>query len=359
MVSIPKAPRMEDEKEPFYMRMNPMELDVQLQSAELIFRSILEGKRVPLAPHENIEAWERDTLGDDWVRENEKFRKEVLRQVKANGETTPAWMESLAHMGDIAWEMFEAGDKGERMRPLETIDRAEVIEQFKDLKHKVQMSYYARCGAGDKMFGFRACIAVLRTFILDSEMLELAVSVLTECITDHEYNRDGMACLTVPAPPLERPGEFKDRGWSFLRNALDAFVVQAGGTEYRVMKGEQREEPAINTRSKDVAVLIAKCVVRAKDAPAVLAQLKLVHEDPPEDCWIERRELRDIIPVAKKMCEDLNSEKPSEFLTALRDILVEGEAFVANAPAPEVPAVAALTDGAAHAADAGSDDPSE
>lgn len=325
-----------DEKEPFYMRMTPMELDIQLQAAEVIFRSILEGKRVNISPHENIKDWEEEVLGDEWCAANETQRKEVLSQVKTDGENTPAWVESMGHMGDIAWEVFEAGDNGERMRDLESMDRDEVIAQLQDVRFKVEKSHYAKCGAGDRMFGFRACIALLRTCIRDSELLELVAAVLIECMKDHEYNRDGITCLTVPAPPLERPKDFKDRGWSFLRCAFDAFVVQAGGQGYSDgTPGEHRKpsEKSIDSCSKDVAVLIAECIVRTKDAPAVLAQLKLVHEEPPEDAWIERQELRAIIPLVKQTCEDLNNDMFSgscEWLLQLRDMIVEGEVFMAT-----------------------------
>jgi len=239
-------------------------------------------------------------------------------------------------MGDIAWEVFEAGDNGERMRDLQSMDRDEVIAQLQDVRFKVEKSHYAKCGAGDRMFGFRACIALLRTCIRDSELLELVAAVLIECMKDHEYNRDGITCLTVPAPPLERPKDFKDRGWSFLRCALDAFVVQAGGRGYSDGKtGEQSKssEKSIDSCSKDVAVLIAECIVRTKDAPAVLAQLKLVHEEPPADAWIERQELRAIIPLVKQTCEDLNNDMFSgscEWLLQLRDMIVEGEVFMAT-----------------------------
>lgn len=319
------------------MRMTPLELDVQLQTSELIFRSLLEGKHVPIAPHENIRDWEKEVLSPEWVEENQEQRKEIHSQVKDSGENSPMWMESLAHMGDIAWEVFEAGDTGERTRSLKIMDRAEIIEQFKDLKHKVKISYYARCGAGNLMHGLRACIGLFRTCSCDSELLECMVSVLIDCVTDHEYNRDALSCLTVPAPHLERSVKlgFKDRGWSLLRNALDALVVQAGGAAYSVSKEEELQEHPINSCSKEVAVMIAEFLVCMKNAPAVLAQLKLVHEDPPEDCIIERLELREIIPRAKQTCEDLNKVAPSEALVKLIDMLVEGEAWVARARAAD------------------------
>lgn len=318
------------------MRMSPLELDMQLQTAELVFRSILEGKRVRLSGHEAIQSWEKDMLGSGWCAENEKQRQEILYQMNTNGENTPAWMEAVGHMGDIAWEVLEAGGRGERIRSVESMDRVEIIEQFKDLKFKVQMSDYAVCGAGDRMFGFRACIALFRTCIRDSELLELMVSVLISCVRDNEYNRDGLACLTVPAPPMEREKEFKDIGWSFLRNALDAFVVQAGGSGYSTDSEDSYVLLGGDNCSKDVSVLIAELLVHMKNAPAVRAQLKLVHEDPPTDCWPERQELRNIIGIAEKTCQELSVEMPTsaEVLLKLREMLAEGKAYMARLPAP-------------------------
>lgn len=336
MANVAQAPGPEEgQKEPFYMRMTPMELDIQLQTAELVFGSILRGERVHLSGHENIQSWEKDMLGPAWCEKNEKQREEILSQMNANGENTPAWMEAVGHMGDIAWEVLEAGDRGERIRSVESMDRVEIIEQFKDLKFKVEMSYYAVCGAGDRMFGFRACIALFRACIRDSELLKLMTTVLILCVRNNESNRDCLACLTVPPLPMEREKEFKDRGWSFLRNALDAFVVQAGGSGYNSKMEDSFVVLSGDNCSKKVSTLIAELLVNMKNAPAVLAQLKLVHEDPPADCWLERQELRDIIPIAEKTCEDLSAEMPSSatVLLKLRDMLAEGRAYVARLPA--------------------------
>lgn len=291
-----------DQEEPYFMRMTPMEVDMQLQVAEMIFRSLLEGRRLPVTDHPDIESWEKDTLPKEWCDANNAQRKEIVKQVRADGENSPIWMECLAHMGDIAWEVLEAGSQGERIRELDTIDRVEVVEQFKDLRTKVEVSYFARCGAADRLYGLRACVAIFRTFIRDPDILKLMVTTLTWIITDHERNRDCLACITVPAPPMERSKTSKDKGWSFLRNALDAFIVQAGGTGYD--ESESDNHPS-HSHSKDVALIIAKLLLRAKDAPAAKVQIVIAQEDPPEGCWVERKELRAIIPRALERCEAL------------------------------------------------------
>merc|ERR1719247_1481716 len=124
-----------------------------------------------------------------------------------------------------------------------------------------------------------------------------------------EYNRDSLCCMTVPAPPLERSQNDKDRGWSFLRNALNAFVVQSGGVGY----GETgEEEHAPNCTNPEVALEIAKLLVLTSKAPAVLVQLVIVHDEVPEDAWLERAQLKEIIPLALKQCDVMDQMMPQE-----------------------------------------------
>jgi hypothetical protein len=205
-------------------------------------------------------------------------------------------------MGDIAWEVLEAGVNGERFRHIDDIDRVEVVEQFKDLKAKVEISYYGRCGAGDRFYGLRACVAMFRIFIRDPDVLKLMATTLRLIVTDHQRNRDSLTCITVPPPPMERARSSKDRGWSFLRNALDAFIVQAGGVGHDEPVSE-RFPP--HSTSKDVACEIAKCLLAVEDAPAAKVQIVIAQEEPPEGCWVERKELRSIIPRALERCEAL------------------------------------------------------
>ena len=51
----------------------------------------------------------------------------------------------MGHMGDIAWEVFEAGDNGERMRDLQSMDRDEVIAQLQDVRFKACSSLGMGC----------------------------------------------------------------------------------------------------------------------------------------------------------------------------------------------------------------------
>lgn len=310
-------------------RMTPMELDVQLQMAELVFRSLLEGKRVGVHPSENVDDWHREVLGEAWLQQNKCQRREVQRQMKASGENTPMWMEAMANMSDIAWEVFEAGDRGEMVRRFAEINRHEVLQQFKELYPKVRDSYYARCGAGDRLYGFRACIAIFQLFMRDPEMLDHCAKCLRLAIKDHAYNREGLAEVTVPLPPEARGPSFVDRGWSFLRHALDAFVVQAGGDAFgghapTADEDAKDKSAAVERQRPDpqVAVRIAECIVAARPAPALRAQLQLLKEPVPDGARIERRELHLMIPVVFQRTQQLlNEVGPHPGLSELMEML--------------------------------------
>lgn len=321
------------EHEPLHMRMTPMEFDIQLQAAELVFRSILEGKRLGVHPAQDIDDWYKEVLGEAWIQQNNQQRKEVLRQMKAAGENTPEWIESLAHMGDIAWEVLEAGNNGERLRKLEDIDRVEVIEQFKELLPKVRDSYFARCGAGDRLYGLRACVAIFRIFMHDPEMLDHCATCLKLVITDHEYNRDGLIELSVPMPPAERKDNHVDIGWSFLRAALDAYMVQAGGQPYSSKPKEQPEEAAKEAPRLEVAMKIAECVLATKNAPACIAQLKLLRKSMPVNACAERKELQLMLPALHARTLELIEQKPNTVLSELLEMLKSAGA-AEQMPAP-------------------------
>mmetsp|Transcript_95009 Transcript_95009/g.203985 ORF Transcript_95009/g.203985 Transcript_95009/m.203985 type:complete len:405 (-) Transcript_95009:12-1226(-) len=325
-------------KHPRMLRMTPLELDIQLQGAELVYRSILAGQRIAMDTQNEDDDWHREVLGEGWVQENNRQRKIVLQQMKDEGENTPEWMESQANMGDIAWEVFESGQKGERVRKLKDVDRVEIIEQFKELYPKVRDSYFARCGAGDRLWGLRACIGIFRLFIRDPEVLDLCAISLRLTITDHAYNRDGLAALSLPMPPEERLQEHEERGWAFLRAALDAYMVQAGGEPYdsgakAPEEGEEEEgeakkpEPAIDrTPTREVAIRIAECVVAAKGAPALVAQLKLLREPTVDNHCQERRELKAMLPGLIAKTEELIGHESTAtsgegFPVALKDLL--------------------------------------
>lgn len=298
-----------EQDETYYLRSTPMERDIMLQAAEITYRSIIEGYMPPASVDQEVQAWEEEHLGAEWSEQNELQRQELLRQVRISGEKTPAWMECVAHMGDIAWEMLEGGDKGERFRKHENIDRNELVEQFRALNFKVSVSYYGRCGAGDRVYGFRACIGIYHIFIRDPDVLKIMTSTLSYTITAHDYNRNSLTSITVPPLPLERLKGHKDIGWSFLRNALNAFVVQSGGVGY----GEQGdEEHSPNCTNPEVALEIAKLLVLTSKAPAVLVQLVIVHDEVPEDAWMERAELKAIIPLALKQCDVMDEVMPKE-----------------------------------------------
>lgn len=326
-------------------RLTPMELDIQLQAAELIFRAILEGKRPGICYPTDINQWYRDVLGDAWVEDNNEQRKIVHRQAQEEGEHTPMWTEAVGHMGDIAWDVLEAGLRGEKVRDLSTIDRKEIITQFEDLYPKVRDSHYARCGAGDRMYGLRACVAIFRLFPDDHEVLGWMVKCLTFIISANDVNRDALCELTLVLPPDERSDQFRDCGWSFLRAVLDAFMVQAGASKFDVATptegqaliqaddgaAEQDEaESAIvvhdedgvdRTPQLDVAIRIAECVLATRVSPAMVAQLSLLQQQPSENSPIERHELTQILPAVRLKLTELLTLQQQPILQYFLDML--------------------------------------
>jgi len=310
----------------------PLEKDMQLQMTEVLFRSILEGKRLSIDPKEDSEAWSERYLGKAWMVQNRRQRKEVHRRIQADGEDTPMWTEALANMGEIACEVFDFSSKGEMVRRLKNINRTEVVEQFKELCAKVRVSYYARCGAGDNLRGFRACIAIFHLFMRDSEVLDLCASCVRHCVSEHEVNRDVFAELSVPMPPAATDEDFVDRGWSFLRHALDAFMVQVGETpvggfvvEAPEAETEGESVPAGSAPefapSRAVALRIATALVGIRGAPAIQVQLLLLREPLPDGACTERRELKKLVHRASQKVSELLAEEPSETLEALGDML--------------------------------------
>jgi len=287
------AEQEESQKEPVFMHMTPLEVDLQLQAAELVFRSILLGKNVDVAYPEDLTDWQRETLGEEWVVENKKMRREVLRQMREEGENTPMWMEALANMGEIAWHVLESGYTGERTREFSSINREDLLAEFKELEPKVKMSYYARCGAGDRLHGLRACIAVLRLYEQDTEVLEWCSRCIAIVVSDNRYNRDGLVELTLPFPPEERLHDAREEGYSFLQACLSAMHAQAN----------------LDSESRALRPL-ARCLVATKQAPAMRKQLARLAAAPGENEPPAVKTLRSQWPAAREVVQMLHRQHP-------------------------------------------------
>eukprot|EP00933_Yihiella_yeosuensis_P071091 TRINITY_DN7928_c2_g1_i5.p1 TRINITY_DN7928_c2_g1~~TRINITY_DN7928_c2_g1_i5.p1 ORF type:complete len:348 (-),score=81.11 TRINITY_DN7928_c2_g1_i5:269-1312(-) len=310
------------------LHMTPLEVDAQLQVAEVLFRNLIQGKRVSAQPKSDIDsnAWCQNVLGKDWTERNNLQKEQVKQRIQENGENTPFWVEALHHVGELAFEVFEIGNVGgERVRKLQKVDRREVIQILKELRPKVDLSYYARCGAGHELVGLRASVAAIRLFCEDSEVLGECIRCLRLIITDQTFNRDGLAAITVPMRPDERREGHIDRGWSFLRAALDAFAIQAGADPFsKLSDDEGSEEPVlVPSRSQEVALQIADCIVAAKGAPAMRAQIGLLSEELPEDAPLERKELKEMLPSVFQKAQELAKSCPQNealetFLAMLR-----------------------------------------
>lgn len=310
----------------------PLELDVQLQIAELSCRAQLEAKRLNVTLPEDLDGWYKQQLGEAWFERNLLQRAEMKRLREEEGEGTPMWIEARTHMSDLALEVFEPGISGERMRKLGAIDRREVIGEFNDVRAKVKLSFYAKCGAGFQLVGFRASIAVLRLFIRDAEVLESTADCLLACIRDHQYNCEGLTAVTLPVPPAEREEGHVERGWSFLRAALDAILVQSGVAEpfqspsapSREKEEDDEEEaessPGVSSIRLEVAVKLADLLLTARAGRPLRAQLGLLREPLPADAVQDRRELHEMLPDAHAKLVELTSrckEKALVQLTAL------------------------------------------
>lgn len=327
-----------------FLKVTPLELDIQLQCAELVFRSILEGKRLNIADDGDIDEWHRETLGEAWVHQNAQQRQILKKQQDYTGENTPEWMESVSNMGDLAWEVFESTSCGETLRRLQDVDRTEVIELLRELYPKVRDSHYARCGAGERLYGLRACIALYRQFLEDPEVLDATAEVLKHCVQGVPYNRNGLAELSLPLPPVDRRLDTPERGWAFLRAALDAYMVQLGeqpwswrpedlknrdfsdsdwdGSEAGDVDAGRGSKPDIDrTPRRSTAIKIAESIVAVREAPAIVVQLKLLREPTPEEAPVERKDLADMVPAVYVKTQEAIASSPSEVLSNLLDML--------------------------------------
>jgi len=333
MAFVPPSVATEPEAEK--LRLTPMEIDVQLQAAELVFRSLLEGKRPAICFPKEVDDWYAEVCGSDWLAKNTAQRDLVASQMKRDGELTPMWVEAAGHMADIAWEMLEVQNGGlERVRKFALIDRTEILELLRELYPKVRDSRFARCGAGERGFGLRALVAVLRVFERDPEVLEVAARCLTLIVTDNNYNRDALAELFVPM--AEHRTADKKRGWSFLRAALNAFMLQAGAEGFPSPtpvgdddeEEKEEEEPAVlkvdnvdREPRRDVAVCIAECIAATKDSPALVGQLKLLRHEMPQDAPRERQDLKQMLQPMRTKLEELTREESSPALQDLLEML--------------------------------------
>lgn len=319
-------------------RLTPMEIDAQLQAAELTYRDLLEGKRPSISMDiASPDAFYKEHFGEEWVAKNKIQRKEVQRQAKEAGENTPMWVEAYTDAADLAFEVLELGKTGsERLRQREAVDRSEVLTLLRNLRHKVLISHYARCGAGERLVGQRACVAVLWIFVSDSEVLAECADCLRLMSTGNAENAANLLALTQALPPEERTHGSTDRGWTFLRASLDAFAAQAGSgmpllNRPQPQDQEEGDWQKVNpedakipepTADVEVAVKIAHCILAAKDTPALQDQLNYLREAVPENAYQEHRDLKEMLPAVVKSARALEKDaKGSQVAADLLELL--------------------------------------
>eukprot|EP00931_Biecheleriopsis_adriatica_P066342 TRINITY_DN40723_c0_g1_i1.p1 TRINITY_DN40723_c0_g1~~TRINITY_DN40723_c0_g1_i1.p1 ORF type:complete len:379 (+),score=99.84 TRINITY_DN40723_c0_g1_i1:26-1138(+) len=301
-------------------RLTPLELDAQLQVSELMYHNLLHGKQVQMTSHKDMDAWYAENLGEDWLKRNKQQRKEMERLAKECGENTPMWVEALSDASDLAFEVFSIGKRGgEQMAPTEDVDREIVIDHLESLIPKVRISHYARCGAGDRSCGLRALVGTLWHFPEDSKVTALCATCLRLCLVNNETNRDSLVALSQPLPPEEREALcVYERGWSFLRVALEAFCRQAGGEAWQRWEPSDKEKADPKPKAQDskpdpkVAVMLAECLTAAKAAPALQAQLVALSKELPADACKEQRDVKEMLPNIVKLVKQLSSQRKDE-----------------------------------------------
>ncbi|CAK9089378.1 Hypothetical protein (Fragment) [Durusdinium trenchii] len=222
-----------------------------------MYRNLLLGKKVQMDFNVGMDSWYRETFGEDWVKKNLAQRRELERQAKETGENSPMWVEAASGSSDLAAEVLQLGPTGGECLRRDGVDREAVLELLSSLLVKVQISHYARCGAGEKQNGLRAMVAVMWHFYADAEVLSLCADSLRAVITNNKYNCDSLLALWTPVHPQERHHGQVERGWSFLRIAFDAFVFQAGGEVHPRASAASNASSAGASRDKEVAVKVA------------------------------------------------------------------------------------------------------
>ncbi|CAJ1385175.1 unnamed protein product [Effrenium voratum] len=292
-------------------KITPLELDAQLQVSELIYRNLLLGKRLQMDPQCGSDSWYKEHLGEEWLKKNLSQRKELNKQAKERGENSPMWVEAVSVSSDLGSEVLQVGKTGgDRMRDAEAVDRQAVLDLLHSIAVKVRVSHYARCGVGEQQGGLRAMVAVMWHFATDAEVVGLAADCLRMAITGNGFNCDRLLALWAPMPPHERhSGGQMERGWSFLRFALDAFAFQAG------------EQDGAKAKDPEAALKIAQCVLAAKASPVMEAQLRLLKAMPADPCQ-EHRELKEMMPKLVQLAKELAGKlKGNEVLSDFVQLL--------------------------------------
>jgi len=300
-------------------RLTPLELDANLQVSELMYRNLLEGKKVQIDLDAGMDSWYRELFGEDWMKKNYFQRRELERQAKENGENTPMWVEAASDSADLASEVLQLTRTGGECLRTDAVDREAVVELLESLLVKLRIAPYARCGAGEKQHGLRAMVGVMWHFYGDVEVISLCADCLRLAMTGNQHNCDSLLAIWTPAFPNERHHGQVEKGWSFLRIALDAFTFQAGGDLFPRAAGSTGCSEA---RSDEAALKLAQCILQARHSPLLDAQLRLLKEPPGAQSCAQRTELKEMLPAVLRVTGQLAGRlKGSEVLSDLLQLL--------------------------------------
>jgi len=234
---IPTSPTGE-----FPRRQTPMEKDLDWLMCHAMLRGMLEGTEVKVVKDDEMtfDEYCLKNCGEEWVKENEGQRVEVLRQMKEDGENSDDWNDAFATAAGLGGLVLTAGKRGEVVMPPEEIEPEEVCEMMLDLAKRAANSWVERCGGGEgEAIGARGAIACMLTFPGHPEVARTGAAVLEKLSFNHNKNRDAIIQMTVPMPPHERMVNDEAVGFSavhaILANLAAPIKVPAGtkwiGTE--------------------------------------------------------------------------------------------------------------------------------
>lgn len=304
---IPTVPTGE-----FPRRMTPMERDVEILQCHAYLRSILEGTDLKILDEKEMsfDEWALKELGEEWVKENEKQKEEVLRQMKEDGENSDDWNDAFSTAASLGGLVLTAGKRGEVVMPPEEIEPEEVCEFMLDLAKRASNSWVERCGAGEgEAVGARAAIACMLTFPGHPEVARTGAAVLQKLSFNHGKNRDEILKMTVPMPPLERMIKDKAVGFSaihaILANLTAPIKVPAG----------QKWIGSTLPDERMVIVQLAEALMEIASGEEFDKQKKaLWADDGPESP--EKDKIRELIDPALKVLEKSKKQKSEKALDA-------------------------------------------
>lgn len=290
--------------------MTDLEKAAELLSCHALLRSFLEGTDLKIVSEKDMsyEQWCLQELGEEWVKENEKQKEEVLKKMQEDGENSDDWNDAFSTAASLGGVVFTAGKRGEVVMPPDEIEPEEVCEFMLDLAKRAANSWVERCGAGEgEAIGARAAIACMLTFPGHPEVARTGAGVLQQLSFNHTKNRDEILKMTVPMPPLERL--LKDESVGF--SAIHAILANLT-TPIKVTAGREWLGDALPDERK-VIVQLAGALAEISKGEEFDKQIAAVWASDGPACP-DKDKIRDLAEPATKIVEKFKNQKSEKAL---------------------------------------------